>query len=137
VNTQTDTDRLERAGRVLDDLFTPAWRDMDSGSQSPAGDYFKQMCVEHCYGDAWSRETLDYKTRSALTVSALATLGMQEELKMHIRIALNVGHTPDDIVEFFIQLAPYVGVPRMVQAMRNAGEVFAEPAPASQAATKA
>ncbi len=119
-------ERYERATKVLDDIFTPAWRNIQQGAQSPAGQYFGQLCVEHCYADAWSRPTLDYKTRSIITLSALAAMGLQEELKMHVRIALNVGHSPDDIVEFFSHLVPYVGVPKMVQAMRNAGEVFAQ-----------
>ena len=51
---------------------------------------------------------------------------LTDELKLHIRGALNLGHTPDDIAELFVQLLPYVGTPRMVQAMRLAGEVFRE-----------
>ena len=121
-------ERYERATKVLDDIFTPAWRNIQSGSQSAAGQDFGRMCVEHCYADAWSRPTLDYKTRSVITLSALAAMGLGEELKMHVRIALNVGHSPDDIAEIFIHLVPYVGVPKMVQAMRHAGEVFAQAA---------
>lgn len=121
-------ERYERAGEVLDELFTPAWRQMSSGSQSPAGQDFAQLCVEHCYADAWSRPTLDFKSRSFITLSALAAMGCLDELKMHVQIALKVGHTPDDIIEMFIQLVPYIGVPKMVSVMRAAGEVFAKAA---------
>ena len=94
---------------------------------SQSGRDFAQLCVEHCYADAWAREGhLDTKTRSLITLTALATLGVTEELELHVRGALNLGHEPDDIAELFIQLLPYVGTPRMVQAMRLAGEVFAE-----------
>ena len=94
---------------------------------SEAGKDFARLCVEHCYADAWSREgSLDLKTRSLLTLTVLASIGSTDELKLHVRGALNLGHKPDDIVELFIHLVPYVGVPRMVQAMRLAGQVFRE-----------
>jgi 4-carboxymuconolactone decarboxylase len=126
-------ERYETGARILDDFFTPAWRNIPPGFASAAGRDFAQLCVEHCYADAWARDTLDRKTRSIITLSALAAMGCTEELKMHVRVALSVGHTPDDIVEFLIQLIPYVGVPRMVQAMRCAAEVLAQAAQTKQA----
>jgi len=66
------------------------------------------------------------KTRSLLTLTVLATLGNEQELKLHVQGALNLGHEPDDIVELFIHLMPYIGVPRVVGAMRLAGQVFRE-----------
>jgi alkylhydroperoxidase/carboxymuconolactone decarboxylase family protein YurZ len=121
-----DGDRRARAEAILDRIFTPAWREHGGGVAWPsaAGHDFARLCVEHCYGDAWSRQSIDLKTRSLITLTVLATLGSQDELKLHVRGALNLGHTPDDIVELFIHLVPYVGVPRMVQAMRLAGQVF-------------
>jgi alkylhydroperoxidase/carboxymuconolactone decarboxylase family protein YurZ len=94
---------------------------------SEAGRDFARLCVEHCYADAWGREgRLDLPTRSLITLTALASLGSTEELKLHVRAALDLGHAPDDVVELFIHLIPYLGVPRMVQAMRLAGEVMRE-----------
>ena len=61
-----------------------------------------------------------------MTLTALAALGAQEELKLHVHGALNLGHAPDDVVELFIHLVPYLGVPRMVQAMRLAGQALHE-----------
>jgi alkylhydroperoxidase/carboxymuconolactone decarboxylase family protein YurZ len=121
-------DRRARAEAILDRIFTPAWREHGGGVAWPsaAGHDFARLCVEHCYGDAWSRQAIDLKTRSLITLTVLATLGSQDELELHVRGALNLGHAPDDIVELFIHLVPYVGVPRMVQAMRLAGRVFRE-----------
>jgi len=63
-----------------------------------------------------------------VTLTALAALGATEEIKLHVRGALALGHTPDGVVELFIHLIPYLGVPRMVAAMRCAGEVMRESA---------
>ena len=124
----TQGERYEKAATLLDKLFTPIWREMgDKTKTAPvAAQDFGQICVEQCYADAWGRDTLDLKTRSIITLSALAAMGCHEEIKMHTRIALNIGHTQSDILEFFIQLIPYVGVPKMLGAMRSAGEVFAQ-----------
>lgn len=121
--------RTAKAEAILDQVFTPAWRSHGGGVpvMTPAGQDFARLAVEHCYADAWARGgRFDVPQRSLFTLVALATLGCTDELKLHIRGALNLGHSPDDIAELFVQLLPYVGTPRMVQAMRLAGEVFRE-----------
>lgn len=121
--------RTAKAEAILDQVFTPAWRSHGGGVSvtTPAGQDFARLAVEHCYADAWARGgRFDVPQRSLFTLVALATLGCTDELKLHIRGALNLGHSPDDIAELFVQLLPYVGTPRMVQAMRLAGEVFRE-----------
>lgn len=122
-------ERSARAESMLDRIFTPAWREWQGGVPWPseAGRDFARLCVEHCYGDAWSRGgNLSLQTRSLLTLTVLASIGSTDELKLHVRGALNLGHSPDDLVELFIHLLPYLGVPRMVHAMRCAAEVFKE-----------
>jgi 4-carboxymuconolactone decarboxylase len=123
-----DDARTRKAEAILDRIFTPAWRAHGGGVAWPseAGHDFARLAVEHCYGDAWSRPGIDIETRSLLTLSVLATLGNEHELKLHVQGALNLGHQPDDLVELFIHLMPYIGVPRVVAAMRSAGEVFRE-----------
>ena len=124
-----DPDRTARAEALLDEIFTPAWREHGGGVAWPtaAGEDFARICTEHCYADAWARKgALDLKTRSLITLTVLAALGNTEELKLHVRGALSLGHQPDDVAELFIHLIPYLGVPRMVAAMRCAGEVLRE-----------
>ena len=121
-----EPDRTARAEALLDQIFTPAWRDHQGGVAWPseAGHDFARLCVEHCYADVWPRAGLDLKTRSLVTLTALAALGNTEELKLNVRAALTLGHAPDTVVELFIHLLPYLGVPRMVAVMRSAAEVL-------------
>ena len=122
-----DTDRTARAEALLDEIFTPAWRQHGVAWPTATGLDFARICTEHCYADAWARRgSLDLKTRSLVTLTALAAIGSAEELKLHVRGALSLGHAPDDVAELFIHLIPYLGVPRMVAAMRCAGEVLRE-----------
>jgi 4-carboxymuconolactone decarboxylase len=83
--------------------------------------------VEFPFGDIYPRPGLDLKTREMLTVAALTVLGFsQAELKDHIRGALNVGCTRDEILEILLQMAVYAGFPAALEAVKSAATVFAE-----------
>jgi 4-carboxymuconolactone decarboxylase len=47
-------------------------------------------------------------------------------LKDHIRGALNVGCTPDEILEIILQMAVYAGFPAALEAVKTAASVFGE-----------
>jgi len=83
--------------------------------------------IEFPFGDIYARPGLDLKTREMLTVAALTVLGYpQAELKEHIRGALNVGCTPDQILEIILQMAVYAGFPAALEAVKTAASVFGE-----------
>ncbi len=86
-----------------------------------------RFLVEFPFGDIYTRPVLDSKTREMLTVAALIVLGYaQDELKEHIRAALNVGCSREEIQEIVLQMAVYAGFPAALQATKTAAEVFAE-----------
>ena len=83
--------------------------------------------VEFPFGDIYPRPGLDLNTREMLTVAALTVLGYpQAELKDHIRGALNVGCTPDEILEIILQMAVYAGFPAALEGVKTAASVFGE-----------
>ena len=88
---------------------------------------FTQPIQEHitakAWGDVWQRPGLDLKTRSLITVAMLTALGKQNELKGHLRGALNNGATPAELQEVLLHAAVYCGVPTAVEAFRTAAEV--------------
>jgi len=82
--------------------------------------------VEFAFGDIYCRENLDLKEREMITLSSLLTLGgCETQLDVHINGALNVGITPEKIIEIFIQCIPYTGFPRVLNAVGVAKKVFA------------
>ncbi|MEU7843711.1 carboxymuconolactone decarboxylase family protein [Micromonospora sp. NPDC049114] len=96
------------------------------GEPSNAAD-FKQIATEHAFGDAWPRsEILDTRMRALVSVTITASLGILEPLRGQLRIALNNGVTPEEIVEAFIQIAVYAGVARAFDSYTIAAQVFAE-----------
>ena len=94
-----------------------------------ADDFTKKLqdfVTEYCWGTVWCDETLDRKTRSIINVALLAGLPRHEELKLHLRGALNNGVTRDEIAAILLHVGVYAGVPCSVSAFKIAREIFAE-----------
>ena len=86
---------------------------------------FADLVVEFPFGDIYSREGLDLRSREIATLGAITVLGCAEpQLKVHIHAALNVGVTKDEIKEIIMQMAVYGGFPVAINAMLAAKDVF-------------
>ncbi|MBR8239656.1 carboxymuconolactone decarboxylase family protein [Burkholderia multivorans] len=121
--------------RVVEDRYARGWDklkeiDGDAGERviaalAPIAPDFARMVIEFSFGEIYSRPQLDLKSREIATIAALAALGnAQPQLKVHIEGALNVGCTRDEIVEVFMQMAVYAGIPAALNALFAAHEVF-------------
>lgn len=84
---------------------------------------FYETATEHIWGGLWNRPGLDVKFRSLVVVSALAALGKQHELQSHLRGALNLGWTPEELREALLQVAGYAGFPASIEALRTLSDV--------------
>ncbi|MBF4468986.1 MAG: carboxymuconolactone decarboxylase family protein [Methanobrevibacter arboriphilus] len=84
-----------------------------------------RFIVEFPYSEIYTREGLDLKTRELATVAALTALGTAKgQLTNHINAALNVGNTPEEIVEVIMQMSAYAGFPAAINGIFAAKEVF-------------
>jgi 4-carboxymuconolactone decarboxylase len=92
----------------------------------PLPQAFGEMTMGHLFGDVWSRPGLELRERSMITVTTLAALGRDAQLRLHLRGALNVGITRDQLEELFLHLAHYAGWPVAVSALQALAEVVAE-----------
>ena len=72
----------------------------------------------------YDRPALDMKTRSAMTMAVLTALGRTQEMTVHVRAALNVGLTEEQIREVIMQVAVYAGIPVAIEAYQVANRVF-------------
>ncbi len=77
-------------------------------------------------GDIWERPGLAKRDRSLVTVAALIALNRPEQLRSHMRLALQNGVTEEELVEILTHLAFYAGWPNAISAVGIAREVFAE-----------
>jgi len=109
--------------QVMGEAFVKAAFD----GMTPFTEPIQQHITRKAWGDVWQRDGLDLKTRSLVTVAMLTALGRQNELKGHVRGALNNGATPAEIQEVLLQAAVYCGVPTAVEAFRTAASVVEAP----------
>lgn len=84
----------------------------------------EDLVVRYCFGEVWSRQQLDRKTRSMLTLAVLTALGKPNQLKVHVQGAINNGVTQEEIREVLLHAMVYSGVPAGVEAFRVASEVL-------------
>ena len=93
---------------------------------------FQELITRYAWGEIWTRPGLPRQTRSLLTLAMLVALNRPDELRLHLRAALDNGVTRDQIKEVLLQSAIYCGVPAANSAFHLAEEVFAQidkPAP--------
>jgi 4-carboxymuconolactone decarboxylase len=120
-------DELDRLGEqtrraVLGDAHVDA-------AQASATEFtaaFYEYATRAAWGLVWSRPGLDRRTRSCLTLALLTALRAETELPMHVRAALRLGITPEEIREVLLHTAVYAGVPAANTAFAIAQRVFDE-----------
>ena|SRR5436190_19834356 len=87
---------------------------------------FQDLITRYAWGEIWTREGLDRRTRSCMTLTALVALGRLDELALHVRAALRNGLTQDEIKEVLLHAAIYCGVPAGNAAFAVAQRVLDE-----------
>lgn len=108
--------------KVMGDSFVDKALENTDDFTQPLQEYIN----EHGWGSTWQRGAIDLKTRSLVTIAMLTALKAPQELKGHIRGAINNGATVEEIREVLLHSAVYCGAPATQEAFRAAKEVLAE-----------
>lgn len=86
-----------------------------------------KFIVEFAFGDIYTRQELNLQERELITITSLLTAGgCEAQLEVHINGALNVGISPQKVVEAFMQCIPYTGFPKVLNAIFVARKIFNE-----------
>ena len=85
------------------------------------------LMLKFAFGTIYERGVLNFKDSELITITSLLTQGgCENQLRVHIQASLNVGLTQEEIIETFIHYAPYVGFPRVLNAIFVAKEIFTD-----------
>jgi 4-carboxymuconolactone decarboxylase len=87
---------------------------------------FQEFITRYAWGGVWTRDGLDRRTRSAVTLALLAALGRENEIAIHVGAALRNGLTEAEIAEVFIHTAVYAGIPAANTAFAAAERTLEE-----------
>ncbi|TDT32522.1 4-carboxymuconolactone decarboxylase [Naumannella halotolerans] len=118
--------RFEHGKKVLDAIDGTAGANVIDalGDISPE---LGHQVVAWGFGEIYSRPGLEPRDRQLVTLGMLTALGgCESQLDVHINAALNIGLTPQQIIEALLHTAVYCGFPRALNATFTAKKVFAE-----------
>lgn len=76
-----------------------------------------RFLTEYCFGDIYTRNGLDLKTRELLIYCILTAIGADNQLSAHVNGNLKLGNSRETLTAAVIQCLPYVGFPLAMKAL--------------------
>lgn len=119
-------DRFDAGMAVRREVLGDAHVDRAEAAKSDFDLPFQTLITESAWGTVWADDGISRRERSMLTLALLAATGNFEEIPMHIRATANTGATKDDVMQAFLHVAIYAGVPRANHAIKLAKQTYAE-----------
>jgi 4-carboxymuconolactone decarboxylase len=94
-------------------------------ASAPADEqHIQRYLSANCFGDHYTRTGIDVPTRELLTFSMLVALGgCEPQVRGHVVANLHVGNNRARLIDVLTQLLPFIGYPRMLNALRVVDEV--------------
>lgn len=87
--------------------------------------HIQKFLSDNCFGDYYTRNGLDIKTRELITFSILISQGgCEPQVKGHIAGNVNVGNDKQTLLNTVTALLPYIGYPRSLNAISCINEVI-------------
>ncbi|HEY4210806.1 MAG TPA: carboxymuconolactone decarboxylase family protein [Steroidobacteraceae bacterium] len=114
----------ETGMQIRREMFGPAGAEERVAAATSFTRPLEDVVTRYCFGETWGRPGLDLKTRSMITLAALTAMVRPNQLKVHVRGALQNGVTPEEIREILLHTAVYAGIPAGVEAFGAAAEVL-------------
>lgn len=103
-------------GSMIDELYQNTPKDLM---------HIQYYLSANCFGDYGTRNGLDVKTREMVTLCFLIALGGTEaQVKGHIQGNANAGNDRQVLINLMTQLLPYVGYPRILNAINCLNEIL-------------
>ena len=81
---------------------------------------FQRLITEGAWGTVWADDAISRRERSMLTLALLAATGNFDEIPMHIRATARTGASQADVIQAFLHVAVYAGVPKANHAIKLA-----------------
>ena len=120
------SERFEKGMEVRRKVLGDAHVDKADAGTTAFDAPFQAMITEGAWGTLWADETISHRDRSLLTLALLAATGNFDEIPMHIRATRRTGASPEEIMQAFLHVGVYAGVPKANHAIKLAKETFRE-----------
>ena len=124
--TVDEETRLEKGLAVQTQIFGDLIANMRANA--PANQkHIQDYLSAFCFGDFYTRNGLDLKTRELLTLCIVSALGGAEsQVKVHVQGNKNVGNDKEIMITAITHCLPYMGFPRTLNALACVNEIIPE-----------
>lgn len=120
-------DRYRRGIEILMHM-SPEKMDLVTNRLAEVAPDFARMIVEYAFGDIFSRDSLDLRTRELIAISVLAARGdSPAQLRAHVASAVKFEVARPEIVEAMMQVSIYSGFPVVINALTACHDLLTEP----------
>ena len=86
-----DKELFDKGMKIRREVLGDAYVDRALSKSGPFNDPLQELVTTYCWGWCWGRDGLEKRDRSLINLAMIAVLNRHNELKAHIRGALNNG----------------------------------------------
>ena len=102
-----DQDLYDKGMKIRRQVLGDQYVDNALSKAGPFNDPLQELVTTYCWGWCWGREGLAKRDRSLINLAMIAVLNRHNELKVHVRGALNNGLSREEIREVLLQVGIY------------------------------
>ncbi len=125
--TVTEENRFREGLSAQKTIFGDSIDKMHESCPEGQKDILVNYLSAFCFGDFYTRNSLDLKTRELLTFSIVSALGgCEAQVKAHVQGNANMGNTKQNLIDALAQMLPYIGFPRTLNALGCVNAVMKE-----------
>lgn len=116
--TVTEETRLEAGLEIQRRIFGKEHIDAMRASAPEELKHIQAYLSAYCFGDFYTRKTLDLKMRELITFCAICCLsGCDAQAKAHAAGNISVGNSRETMIQAITQCLPFIGFPRALNAL--------------------
>jgi len=121
------SDRYRRGLDVAEQLAADKLAHFVKSGVAEVAPDFARMVIEFAFGDIYSRDALDLRSRELIAIAVLAASGIAgPQLRVHVQSAASAGITRSEIVEVLMQIALYAGFPTALNALADCHDLLTD-----------
>lgn len=121
------SDRYRRGLDVAEQLAADKLAHFVKSGVAEVAPDFARMVIEFAFGDIYSREALDLKSRELIAIAALAACGHAgPQLRVHVESAESAGISKAEVIEVLMQIALYAGFPAALNALADCRDLLTD-----------
>jgi len=126
--TIADSERFAKGKEIQTPIYGEGMRQNMKDLPGEFAQTIPRILTESCFGDFYTRGGLDLKTRELMIFCALATLGgADKQMGSHAVGNIKVGNDKETLLSALVQLYPYIGFPRIANAIYAIKDAKVEP----------